>query len=41
MVVIKPVSTPMVSFKGLTSGAKQLVVQEAFEITVSVAFNTW
>jgi hypothetical protein len=39
-VVIRPVSRPIASFSGLTSGARQLVVQEAFEITVSEAFST-
>ena len=40
MVVIRPVSMPILSFSGLASGARQLVVQLAFEMTVSVAFST-
>jgi len=35
MVVIKPDSMPMASSKGLTKGAKQLVVQLAFDTTTS------
>ena len=35
MVVIIPLSSPMLSCMGLTSGARQLVVQDAFEITAS------
>ena len=31
---------PMLSFRAFASGARQLVVQEAFEITVSLAFST-
>ena len=38
--VIKPFTKPILSFNGLTKGAKQLVVQEALEITVSDDFNT-
>ena len=33
MVVINPCLTPKLSFKTFTIGAKQLVVQEAFDIT--------
>src|SRR3569832_1791186 len=36
-VVIKPLTMPILSCKGLTSGARQLVVQEALEMTVSGA----
>ena len=35
MVVMIPLSSPMLSCMGLTSGARQLVVQDAFEITAS------
>jgi len=31
---------PMASLSGLTSGARQLVVHDAFEMTVSVDFST-
>jgi hypothetical protein len=34
-----PVSIPKLSFKTLAIGAKQLVVQEAFEIIVCVFFK--
>jgi hypothetical protein len=40
MVVIRPAARPIFSCSGLTSGARQLVVHEAFEITVWLAFNT-
>ena len=36
MVVIKPLSIPIVSLSGLANGARQFVVQEALEMTVSV-----
>ena len=38
--VIRPVTTPILSFRGLTNGARQLVVHEALEITVSDALST-
>ena len=38
--VIKPLTRPIFSCNGLTIGARQLVVQLAFEITVSDDFNT-
>jgi len=40
-VVIRPLATPMRSSSAFTSGARQLVVHEAFEITVSVPFIDW
>ena len=40
-VVMSPVVRPMASCSGFTSGASQLVVQEALEITVSEALRTW
>src|SRR5690606_8149207 len=40
MVVIEPCTIPNLSFRTLAIGARQLVVHEALEITVSVAFNT-
>ncbi|CPM72294.1 Uncharacterised protein [Bordetella pertussis] len=39
--VIRPVSTPSLSCSGLTSGARQLVVHEALEITVCSALSTF
>jgi len=39
MVVIRPVVTPIASCSGLTSGARQLVVQEALEMTVCAALS--
>jgi hypothetical protein len=36
-----PFTTPTVSCSTLASGAKQFVVHEAFEMTVSLAFNVW
>ena len=38
--VIKPLIIPIFSFNGFTNGARQLVVQEAFDITVCSAFIT-
>src|SRR6187551_727652 len=40
MVVMEPCTIVKLSFNTLATGAKQLVVQEALEIMVSVAFNT-
>ena len=40
MVVIKPFSIPILSFKTLEIGARQFVVQDAFDITISDDFNT-
>ena len=38
-VVMSPFTTPIASCSGFTSGARQLVVHEAFEITVCAAFS--
>ena len=35
-----PAAMPTLSFSTLASGARQLVVQEAFEITVWLALST-
>ncbi len=40
MVVIRPLTRPILSCSGFTSGARQLVVHEALEITVCEAFST-
>src|SRR5215831_6267278 len=40
MVVINPHTTPILSCSGLTSGARQLVVQEALEMTVWLLLST-
>ena len=37
---MRPFTTPMRSFSAFTSGARQLVVHEAFEITVCDALST-
>src|SRR5690348_18327694 len=39
MVVIRPETTPILSSSALTSGARQLVVHEAFEMTLSEPFS--
>src|SRR3954469_9937427 len=39
MVVIRPQTTPMRSCKAFTSGARQFVVHDAFEITVCAALS--
>ena len=39
MVVIRPQTRPIFSCSGATRGARQLVVQEALEMTVSEAFS--
>ena len=38
-VVIRPLTMPTVSLRTLAIGARQLVVHEALEITVSLAFS--
>src|SRR5271155_2206687 len=40
MVFITPATRPILSCRTFTSGARQLVVQEAFEMTVWVDFST-
>ena len=36
-----PAAIPTFSCNTLATGARQLVVHEAFEITVNPAFSTW
>src|SRR5262249_3920590 len=40
-VVMMPLSTPILSCSTLTTGTRQLVVHEAFEITVWLALSVW